>query len=352
MEHLTSQKYRDFVDALRRNGVDRFVSLPQVIVVGDQSSGKSSVLTALGGVFEFPSSASLTTRCACQVTMTRSENSSASVCRSSLPPSSAEIINDRKEICAAIARVQQEIVSGASITSNEHIVIHLSGPDLPDVTLIDLPGIFRTLKEGQTAVDRDAVRSMVVSFMQQTRTLILAVVPANQDMQNCEVIQLAREVDPKLERSLCVLTKPDLVERGTDAEVLRSALAMRMPLHVVRCRGKEDRDKEVSPIAMREMEKQFFDSKPEWKAISHGVHSLQERLSELLHEQVRRELPKVQKELEEKLKEADVALEELGEDLSQEVSRRLVYHQTLDKVRTEGSGKRIWGSLFSFCFEV
>lgn len=81
------------------------------------------------------------------------------------------------------------------------------------------------------------------------------------------MIELARSFDPSLQRSLCVLTKPDLVETGTDAEVLRAALDMKMPLHVVRCRGKEEREKEISPVQMRAAEEKFFDSKPVWKEV-------------------------------------------------------------------------------------
>lgn len=146
----------------------------QVIVVGDQSSGKSSVLTSLAGAFEFPSSATLTTRCPCQVIMKCSETVRASVTRSSARPDEAEVVlSDRKEIRAAIERVQQSIVQGSAGIKDEHIIIRLSGPDLPDVTLIDLPGIFRTLKDGQTAKDRDAVKKMVESYMKASRTLIL-----------------------------------------------------------------------------------------------------------------------------------------------------------------------------------
>ena len=43
----------DVIDQLRTQGVGRLVELPQLIVCGDQSSGKSSVLEAISRV-RFP----------------------------------------------------------------------------------------------------------------------------------------------------------------------------------------------------------------------------------------------------------------------------------------------------------
>lgn len=52
LKHWESQvrPYIEMIDFLRRIGIEKDLALPSIAVVGDQSSGKSSVLEALSGV--------------------------------------------------------------------------------------------------------------------------------------------------------------------------------------------------------------------------------------------------------------------------------------------------------------
>jgi ABC-type uncharacterized transport system fused permease/ATPase subunit len=60
----------DLVDKLRHIGIEKDLPIPQVAVMGDQSSGKSSVLEAMCGI-PFPRGTGLVTRCATQIIMKR-----------------------------------------------------------------------------------------------------------------------------------------------------------------------------------------------------------------------------------------------------------------------------------------
>ena len=88
------------------------------------------------------------------------------------------------------------------------------------MTLIDLPGIVRTATAGQDPAVIGQVNSLVESFLQQERTVVLAVVPANQDVATIDILERARGVDPEGVRTLGVLTKPDLVGPGSESEVM------------------------------------------------------------------------------------------------------------------------------------
>ena len=63
--------YRRCIDHLRSNNVDKYVSLPQIVVMGDTSSGKSSLLSMTSGI-PLPSNDELTTRCAVRIRMEKS----------------------------------------------------------------------------------------------------------------------------------------------------------------------------------------------------------------------------------------------------------------------------------------
>lgn len=58
---------------------------------------------------------------------------------------------------------------------------------------------------------------MTLDFITPPNVLILALTPANQDLANSDSLLIAREVDPKGERTIGVFTKIDLMDEGTDA---------------------------------------------------------------------------------------------------------------------------------------
>ena len=100
--------------------------------------------------------------------------------------------------------------------------IELSGPNHEHFSVIDLPGLFRKATSGQTTVEDIAlVRKMITEFMENPRSIILAVVPANVDIATQEIIHMAEQADPKQKRTLGVLTKPDLVDPGAEDKVLQ-----------------------------------------------------------------------------------------------------------------------------------
>lgn len=86
---LTNPAHLDKIDKLRDFGVDEFVALPQLVVVGDQSSGKSSVLEAAMEL-PLPRDSGLCTRFATNITFRRDPKTSIAVSIIPAPGSSTE----------------------------------------------------------------------------------------------------------------------------------------------------------------------------------------------------------------------------------------------------------------------
>src|SRR5438034_10826177 len=111
--------------------------------------------------------------------------------------------------------------SGQSTFSESIFRVELLGPNHNHWSVIDVPGIFRTASEGLTTVsDIALVKRMVGRFIKNDRTIILAVIPANVDIATQEILSMAKEVDPHGQRTLGVVTKPDLVDKGAEGDVL------------------------------------------------------------------------------------------------------------------------------------
>ncbi|KAI1263545.1 P-loop containing nucleoside triphosphate hydrolase protein [Xylariaceae sp. FL1019] len=228
------------VDKLRELIGNR-IALPQLVVVGDQSSGKSSVLENLTG-FAFPRAAELCTRYATQITCRREDVESITVSIMPNPDAPQDQQNRVKEfhreftgldpetlahvfqganealgIRAGAGSVETESASSLPAFSEHILRIEKCGPQEEHFTVIDVPGIFRTETQGLIIeTDIALVMNMVKNYMKDPRTIILAIMPSNVDPATQEILKLAKQADPAMSRTMAVLTKPDLaIERST-----------------------------------------------------------------------------------------------------------------------------------------
>ena len=84
--------------------------------------------------------------------------------------------------------------------------------------VVDLPGLIAVRNEEQTDHDGQIVQNMVDSYLTNTRTIILAVVQANNDIASQGIIQRSRRFDPADERTVGIITKPDLINKMQTAK--------------------------------------------------------------------------------------------------------------------------------------
>jgi interferon-induced GTP-binding protein Mx1 len=194
--------YLDLVDALRHVGVHQEISLPQIAVMGDQSSGKSSVLQSLSGI-PFPKGTGLVTRCPTQLILTKSAKNSPWIAEVSInfknstkkQPAGTGYIHSIEKLTEVIELLTNTLTNGErNGFSTDIIVIKISSPDSPDLTIIDLPGIIRTVTKDQDKAVIQQVNNLIDSYMSQVNTIILAVIPANQDIATIDILERAHKV--------------------------------------------------------------------------------------------------------------------------------------------------------------
>ncbi|ROV98713.1 hypothetical protein VMCG_06803 [Cytospora schulzeri] len=355
IEGLGNQALLDKIDKLRELNVGNIVALPQLVVVGDQSSGKSSVLESLTG-FSFPRATGLCTRYATQITCRREAQRSVSI--TIIPgPNANDVVKQRlkkfrryidvdainRQDFASIfeeANLAMGIRSGAGppededdelITFSEDILkIEINGPDQPALTVIDVPGIFRTATPGLTTENDIAlVTSMVKDYMKDSRTIILPVIPCNVDIATQEILKLAKDADPQSVRTMGVLTKPDLApERAMQQNILDLILGKRQDLKLGYCVVKNrNSDDENSTLKERnDAEKAFFRKDP-WSSIAStnrvGISALKVRLRELLMDISKKEFPTVKADINRRLADCLKTSKAMGDSRADEQAQRL-----------------------------
>ncbi|KAG2857930.1 hypothetical protein PC114_g28457, partial [Phytophthora cactorum] len=224
-------------------------------------------------------------------------------------------LNRLEDVPDAITKLTQKLVDEGQHISDDQIVIEMCGPELPNLTLTDLPGLVRTIgdHEDQSIIPR--VRQMVDRYMKQERTVIIAVVPANVDMHNTEILQAAQEADPNGTRTIAVVTKVDLVDAGAELAVhellLNKKKKMHLGYHAVKCRSQRELTKGASIEKGLANEMTFFGQHEYWCRLpTHlwGVSRLTERLVSILQDNIRRSLPKVITEISSRMAETQKSL--------------------------------------------
>ncbi|GBN98452.1 Dynamin-2 [Araneus ventricosus] len=168
-----------------------------------------------------------------------------------------------------------------------------------------MPGIIKNVTPDMPEESREDVERMILRYIEQPNSIILAVSPANQDIATSDAIEMASRVDPKRERTLCVLTKLDLMDRGTDArDILKNRILPLAKGYIgVVNRSQEDVDTGKDFEASLVSEKRFFENHPAYSHMAdrQGSAYLQKRLQLELIEHIRKTLPAIRKELSHKL---------------------------------------------------
>ncbi|XP_051269585.1 interferon-induced GTP-binding protein Mx isoform X6 [Dicentrarchus labrax] len=326
----------DLIDSLRSLGVEKDLALPAIAVIGDQSSGKSSVLEALSGV-ALPRGSGIVTRCPLELKMKRKKEGEEWYGKISYQDFEEEI-EDPADVEKKIREAQDEMAGVGVGISDDLISLEIASPDVPDLTLIDLPGIARVAVKGQPENIGDQIKRLIQKFITKQETISLVVVPCNVDIATTEALNMAQRVDPDGERTLGILTKPDLVDKGTEETVVdivhNEVIHLKKGYMIVKCRGQKEITEKVSLTEAIEREKAFFNDHVFFQTLYNDGHAtvpkLAEKLTlELVHH-IERSLPRLEEQIEEKLQQTRAELERYGNGPPSDAAERLIF--LIDKV--------------------
>ncbi|KAF2131034.1 hypothetical protein P153DRAFT_313280, partial [Dothidotthia symphoricarpi CBS 119687] len=334
LQSADQRKVMDIVDKLRRTGLSGIVELPQLVVCGDQSSGKSSVLEAITEI-PFPRKENLCTRFATEIILRRSPSSTISITITpdKVRPKPEQVklktfsksIDDFSELPDIIEEATQAmglgVVGGTNSRafSRDVLSIEITGPDRPQLTLVDLPGLIHATNKAQTETDKELILNLVREYMNNPRTIILAVVSAKNDFANQIILDHCRKIDERGRRTLGIITKPDFLSEGSENELSWIDLAQNKDIylergwHMLKNRG----DKQMKfTFEQRNHDEKLFFSKGRYADIPRecvGIDSLRDRLSKVLLNHLIKELPSLKDEMAHKLQVTLEDVEKLGE---------------------------------------
>ncbi|KAM5180805.1 interferon-induced GTP-binding protein Mx-like [Mantella aurantiaca] len=269
----------DLIDSLRALGVERDLCLPAIAVIGDQSSGKSSVVEALSGVC-LPRDSGIATHCPLELKLKKSPKGSAWCGKISYRSQNIEL-TDPAQVENEV-RLAHKLMAGSwNVVSDELITLEVVSPNVPDLTLIDLPGVTRFA----SYIGRQ-IKEMIIKYIKRQETINLVVVPSNVDITSTEALEMAKQLDPSGERTLGVLTKPDLVDNGSEKLVAAVVRNLVFPLKkgyvIVKCRGQSEIRGNVSLEDAMKNERAFFENHKQFSVLLHEGYATIPKLAEKL----------------------------------------------------------------------
>jgi dynamin 1-like protein len=212
--------------------------------------------------------------------------------------------------------------------SPKPINLRIQSPDVPNLTLVDLPGLIKVAVEGSESCIFDDIHMMVQNYVAPSHTLILAVTPAWQDLANSASLKLAREVDPEGSRTIGVITKLDLMDMGTDVgAILRNEVyPLKLGFIAVVNGSHHHIDSKKKMVDTLRDEQQFFAQHAVYHLLSDhiGTAVLSVKLNRILIEHIKWELPALRTRVKELIKDKELELERYGDGPSMNVQQLVV----------------------------
>jgi len=220
----TINKRQDVFAVVEGHSID----LPQIVVVGSQSSGKSSVLESLVGKSFLPRGTGIVTRAPLILQMikytnedmesmlniTNNKNITEWACFSHIENT---VFHDFDEVMKEIEK-RTDILAGENKGITDKQIVLKVYTSLYNLTFVDLPGITKLPIGDQPADIEEQIQQLIVKYVRQPNAIILAVVTANTDPATSESLKIAKQWDPEGARTIAVVTKLDIIDKGTKSD--------------------------------------------------------------------------------------------------------------------------------------
>lgn len=322
------KKFISIIDELRDFGLQSYVSLPRIAVLGLQSAGKSSLLESIVGFDFLPRGEGVVTRRPLELRLVHAVDVKE-------PYGVFEKISNEK--FNSFSKIRDKIVEYTNKDAgvrkgiiNTPITLTVYSANCPDLSLVDLPGITKIpVRDSDHPLNiEELTTNLALNYVRDPRTIILCTVQANIDLSTSDAIKIAKQIDLNGERTICALTKVDLVDRGSDIlNILNNdEIVLKYGYVAVKNRSMQDIKDNITVAQGLELEEKFF-SQDKYIDFKNrglvGTKNLVNRLSMILSKNIQNSLPQIIKELREKIEMTERELRELGNPLPDHNSDKL-----------------------------
>jgi len=325
---LKDKQVFELLNKLSSIKFDKQIDFPEIIVVGTQSSAKSSLLNSIMGINILPTNSKMCSKNPCRIELLYNPNSYLiQIGQYEDGIFKKDKFYDLKKIESEnILQLQKDILSFSKkvTTSNnnvstEEMVIKIQSPNVANLTLIDLPGIINVALDGQDTNIKQIIRNMINKYASNPNTIILSVMPSRVDLEVDQALEIVKELDPNNERSIGILTKPDLMSDQTDISNylignISNNLKLKYGYYTIKNKISED---DIS-------ETEYFNNHKIYSKLEDksrlGVVNLSLTLSNILLNKIREYIPDISCEVNNRLIETEHSLVKFKKSIPDNIS--------------------------------
>ena len=304
----------DKVHEILESAKDLVKEVPSCVVVGMQSAGKSSVLSRISGI-PFPQDSEVCTRVAIELRLRRSLTTDAKKTIQIKAGETSEIQLDKEDKAAiesALVEAQQDVLGEKQFEDKVSVKVEKEDPDIPDVTLIDLPGVFFAKSDNEEHLESQ-VQEMIQDRVKNHMAVILHIIPLNQDTDTISTWRTVLEADQEQERSVCILTKADLALRDGKDVLKRRLKKICTELKNHKCfvvHGQLN-DTQDELVELKSVQDCIYEMGQD-HLFGVGIHALNECIEEKMLYHIKATLPDLKRALNDKYKLYDQELSTIG----------------------------------------
>ncbi|KAG5539890.1 hypothetical protein RHGRI_020195 [Rhododendron griersonianum] len=313
------------VDKLRHLKVaQEGIQLPTIVVVGDQSSGKSSVLESLAGI-SLPRGQGICTRVPLIMRLQHHQNPEPEL---HLEYQGKTVPTDETQIAKAIVLATDEIAGHGKGISHTPLTLVVKKRGVPDLTMVDLPGITRVPVHGQPEDIYEQISGIIMEYITPEESIILNVLSATVDFPTCESIRMSRRVDKNGERTLAVVTKADIAPEGLLEKVTADDVNIGLGYVCVRNRIGDESYEEA-----RVAEASLFGNHPLLSRMDEsmvGIPVLVQKLAQIQGTIISKCLPDIVRKINDKLNSNVSELSKMPQNVSSVAEAMTVFVRIID----------------------
>lgn len=288
---LLTRKMIEIRNLLQSVEQSEALTLPSIVVVGSQSSGKSSVLEAIVGHEFLPKGSNMVTRRPIELTLINTPDSKTEY--GEFIDMELGRITDFSQIRRTLTDLNLAVPDTECVSDNP-IRLRICSAKVPDLSLIDLPGYIQVTGTDQPLELKEKISELCEKYIQPPN-IILAISAADVDLANSTALRASRKVDPRGDRTIGVITKLDLVDPERAANILSDKMyALRLGYVGVVAQARQGiknslyrGDRNLTDDVMRN-ENAYFSAHPEvfgpQAAVDVGVGKLRKKLMRILEQ--------------------------------------------------------------------
>ena len=329
---LQNKKLINIANKLSSLFTNKSIKIPQLVVVGTQSSGKSSLINGILNMNILPTGKNMVTRTPIKLELLY--HSAVTTCiqfgnyEDSIFKKHKEFVlkglteDTETTIRENIESFTKTYAGSEKGISYKEIVIKITSSHVPNLTLIDLPGLVMVActDQGQPEDIKDQIKDLIKHYIIQENTIIMGIMPARCDIEVDSALELIKQYDKNGSRTIGIMTKIDLMNENTDiGNYLKNEISNDLKLNYGYFAIKNKNNSEISYKEHNKLESQYFNNHPVYSQMEKnnmGIINLSIYLSNILLNQIKLLIPTIQSQLMENLLQINNELNKLGHHIN------------------------------------